>query len=79
MKKDLNKKKTSEKVHNDTNDEMLPEYDFTGARPNPYAGKNRIFVELSPEVAEVFKTSEEVNHTLRAIIITFPRTNKIDD
>jgi hypothetical protein len=77
MKKDSNKKKTSRKVQINQNEDMLPEYNFSGARPNPYAGEKRIFVELSPEVAEVFKTSEEVNHTLRAIITTFPRKNKI--
>jgi hypothetical protein len=66
MKKDSNKK-------NRINDDLLPEYDFSLARRNPYSSKNRVFVELTPEVAKVYKTSKEVNRTLKAIISTFPK------
>jgi hypothetical protein len=75
MKKGINNKKVATKIEIKNRDELLPEYNFKGARPNPYSGKKRVFIELSPEVAKVFKTAEEVNHTLRAIITTFPQKN----
>jgi hypothetical protein len=51
-------------------DEILPEYDFSRARPNKYAvryaqGSN--IVALEPDVAAVFQTEGEVNETLRAL------------
>ena len=51
-------------------DDILPEYDFSQARPNPYAqrytaGAN--VVELDPDVAAIFPSAEAVNHALRAL------------
>jgi hypothetical protein len=57
-------------------EDLLLEYNFRGAKPNPYAGKNRVFVELSPDVSKIFKSAKDVNQTLRAIIATHPKRRK---
>ncbi|HFB52074.1 MAG TPA: hypothetical protein ENJ48_00140 [Anaerolineae bacterium] len=59
-------------------DDLKPEYDFDyrQARKNRFAEKmagNTIAVVLDPDVAEVFKTPEDVNKVLRALISTMPR------
>ena len=51
-------------------DDILPEYDFSGGRPNPYAeryaaGEN--LVKLDPDVAGVFPDARAVNRALRAL------------
>jgi hypothetical protein len=56
-----------------TVDDMRPEYDFdySKARPNPYAARLRgdvVMVVLAPDVAPFFPTSESVNAALRATI-----------
>jgi hypothetical protein len=51
-------------------DEILPEYDFSRARPNKYAARYRkggIVVTLDPDVAAVFPGAEHVNAALRAL------------
>lgn len=51
-------------------DEILPEYDFSRARPNKYAARfagNSIAVVLDPDVAEMFPSAGEVNEALRAL------------
>ena len=55
-------------------DELRPEYrfDYSKARPNPYARRLRktsVSVVLDPEIAAVFPTSESVNKALRSLII----------
>ncbi|VFN06582.1 MAG: hypothetical protein BECKG1743D_GA0114223_112381 [Candidatus Kentron sp. G] len=52
-------------------DEMRPEYDFSsGARGKHFQayrqGSNVVFLE--PDIAEVFKDSESVNHALRLLL-----------
>ena len=50
--------------------EILPEYDFSRARPNKYASrykKGTLVVTLDAEVAQVFQNAKEVNETLRSI------------
>lgn len=65
--------------HSDTEqnslDDMLHEYnfDYSKARPNRFATSELITVTLEPDVAKVFKTSEEVNKALRAILSAVPR------
>ena len=54
-------------------DDMRPEYDFdySKARPNPYAARLRgdvVMVVLAADVAPFFPTSESVNVALRAVI-----------
>jgi len=58
-------------------DEMRDEYqfDYSKAKPNRFAGKigqDQLMIVLDPDVAAVFKTSESVNHVLRAIITSMP-------
>jgi hypothetical protein len=55
-------------------DEILPEYDFRDARPNPYARRyaesiteQAVLVTLDPDVAAVFPDSGAVNSALRAL------------
>ena len=53
-------------------DEILPEYDFSRARPNKYASrfaKDSIAVVLDPDVAAMFPSAGEVNEALRALAI----------
>ena len=59
-------------------DELLPEYnfDYSKARPNRFAipkDEKSVTVTLQPDVAKVFKTSEEVNKALRAILSAIPK------
>jgi hypothetical protein len=51
-------------------DEILPEYDFSDARPNKYAARyaaGSTVVVLEPDVATVFPSAGEVNEGLRAL------------
>jgi len=51
-------------------DEILPEYDFSRARPNKYASQyaaGSIVVVLEPDVAAVFPSAGEANEALRAL------------
>ena len=51
-------------------DEILPEYDFSRARPNKYASryaKGGVAVTLDPDVAAVFPGAREANEALRAL------------
>jgi len=55
-------------------DELRREYrfDYSKARPNPYARRMQtasVAVLLDPEVAAVFPTSESVNKALRSVIV----------
>ncbi len=59
-------------------DELLPEYnfDYSKASPNRFAmskDEDSITVTLEPDVAKIFKTSEEVNKALRAILSAIPQ------
>jgi len=50
--------------------EILPEYDFSRARPNKYAAryaKGSVVVTLDPDVAAVFPGAREANDALRAL------------
>ena len=55
-------------------DELQPEYrfDYSKARPNPYAARLKgkaVAVVLDAEVAAAFPTSKSVNTALRAVIV----------
>ncbi len=61
----------SQKVNLDTDEDLLPEYDFAhgvrGKHHDAYkAGTNVIFLE--PDLAKVFKDSASVNRVLRLIL-----------
>ena len=58
----------------DEPDELRPEYrfDYSKARPNPYAARLKgkaLAVVLDSEVAAAFPTSESVNSALRAVLV----------
>ncbi len=60
-------------------EDLLPEYnfDYSKARPNRFAvqaNETKITVTLESDVAKVFKTSEDVNKALRAILSAIPET-----
>ena len=69
-------------THNSENnqklqDDLLPEYnfDYSKAHPNRFVlqqDDNSLMVKLEPDVAKVFKTSEDVNKALRAILSAIP-------
>jgi hypothetical protein len=68
----------AEDIHNQEEHDLLPEYrfDYTKARPNRFAqgiAKGSLVVVLEPELAQVFKTSEQVKAILRAIADTMPQ------
>lgn len=76
MKKSPAKPKTVREV---ADDEILPEYDFSNARRNPYAqryaeGTNVIL--LDPDVARDFPDSASVNEALRALTAIIRRRKK---
>lgn len=62
----------------DLEEDLLPEYnfDYSQACPNRFAASTdkTITVKLEADVAEIFKTSEEVNKALRAIISAIPKS-----
>ena len=66
-------KKRSDKpnaVSEADDDEILPEYDFSKSRRNPYAArfsKGTSLVLLDPDVAKDFPDSASVNEALRAL------------
>ncbi len=68
-------------VHQNDNDEMRPEYDFShGVRGKHYeayrAGTNVVF--LDPDVAKAFADSASVNQALR-LLLQLARTNVSSD
>ena len=67
MKKGKGKKLAADRV---AADEILPEYDFSRARPNKYAshyGKGSVLVSLDPDLAAVFPSAGQANEALRAL------------
>ena len=51
-------------------DDILPEYDFSRARPNKYASRyaaGSIVIVLEPDVAAVFPSAGQANEALRAL------------
>ncbi|MGB5633692.1 MAG: hypothetical protein WBM86_13075 [Waterburya sp.] len=59
-------------------EDLLPEYnfDYSQAHRNRFAASTdkTITVKLEADVAEIFRTSEEVNKALRAIISAMPKS-----
>ena len=70
MKKPAGRKRSKPRATELADDEMRPEYDFSKARPNPYAARFHagvLVVALDPDVAEVFPDAASVNEALRAL------------
>lgn len=71
------KKHVHRKRQRGTTDEMRAEYrfDYSKAKPNRFANrmdKGAVAVLLDPDVASVFRSSEEVNTFLRSVITRMP-------
>ncbi len=67
---DRPRKKGTTRARRVNRDDILPEYDFSHAKRNPYAVRYTVaanVVELDPDVAAVFPNAEAVNHALRAL------------
>lgn len=69
----------SKAVRESDDDEMLPEYDFSNARKNPYAtrysqGTNLVLID--PDLAKDFPDSASVNEALRALSAIIRRRTK---
>ncbi|HEV8369931.1 MAG TPA: hypothetical protein VGQ39_18390 [Pyrinomonadaceae bacterium] len=76
MKKTLVRKKKPAKQ-----DTMSPEYrfDYSKSKPNRFAAKmsaDTVAVVLEPEVAAVFRSSEDVSALLRSIISAMPSSRR---
>ena len=70
-------KKTSENNSNKVH-EMAAEYrfDYRKAKPNRFAARMKdepLIVLIEPDVAKVFKSPEQVNKALRALISAMPK------
>ena len=61
----------NQETNNDSNQDMLDEYDFSGGLRGKYADRfprGSGVVLLDPDVAKVFTDSESVNQALRALV-----------
>ena len=63
--------------------EMAPEYrfDYRKAKPNRFAVHMKdepLIVLIEPDIAKVFKTPEQVNKALRALISAIPKEKVAD-
>lgn len=66
----MDKKRDPDIVAEAADGEILPEYDFSRARPNIYASryeKGSLVVTLDPDVAAVFASAGEANDALRPL------------
>lgn len=73
----MKEKNTKKSKNNDLDDELRPEYDFDYSKSikNPFAKilkEQENYVKLDADVKKVFKTSEQVNKALRAILSAYP-------
>ena len=69
--------KTGSKPAKVAEDDILPEYDFSRGRRNPYADRmaqDSVMVVLDPDVARIFPDASSVNDALRALARIAVRT-----
>jgi hypothetical protein len=69
-------KKGTKKIDDD---DMLPEYDFSGGVRGKYAARlaeENGYVKLDPAVIKYFKKSEDINRVLLAIIDSMANKRK---
>lgn len=77
----MKKENSDRETHRVDVDEILPEYDFSHARPNKYASRyspGSLVVVLEPDVAAAFPSAGAANEALRALagIIQKHRTRR---
>jgi hypothetical protein len=66
----MKNERTRAKVSKVDPDDILPEYDFSRAKPNKFASRyaaGSSVVVLEPDVAAMFPSAGEVNEALRAL------------
>jgi hypothetical protein len=71
MKKPAGKKQPTRRARSRSDEGIRPEYDFSNARPNPYAARfaaEVTVVTLDADVAEKFPDAASVNDALRALV-----------
>jgi hypothetical protein len=71
MSKKLGKKASTRRPAATAIEEMRPEYDFSKAKPNPYARRfetGATVVVLDPDVAQSFPDARSVNTALRDLV-----------
>ncbi len=63
------KKVSAKSVSRVDPDDILPEYDFSRGRRNPYSARmaGGHIIVLEPDVAEIFPDASSVNEALRAL------------
>jgi hypothetical protein len=59
------------------NDDLEAEYeiDYTTTKRNPYFNRDRVFIEIDKELADVYKNSENINNVLRAFANSFSKNS----
>ena len=71
------------KVKNEMDDELSPEYDLKSLRVRKVGperkGFGEHFIQLAPDVAEVFPNSESVNEALRFLIRVTRENNSLSE
>ena len=64
------RKRPNTRANRVAEDDVLPEYDFGAAQPNPYASRLEqpvFLVALDPDVARAFPDARSVNDALRSL------------
>ena len=75
------KKTNSRKNNGESENDMQDNYDFdySKSKPNRFASvlaEQEGYIKLQPDIQKIFKTSEQVNNALRAIIISYPKSKR---
>ena len=59
-------------------EEDIPEeIDFSDGLPNPFTKQKKVKIELAPDTAKFFSTSEDVNNALRVLIQSAKRIKSL--
>jgi uncharacterized protein (DUF4415 family) len=63
--------------NNEKEDDLLPEYniDYSKAVKNPYFKRDRVFIEVDKDVADLFQNTDNINDVLKAIAKSFPKSS----
>ena len=81
-KKEKDMKKNNNNKNHNLEDDELPDnidFDYSKSKPNRFApllAEQEGYIKLQPDIQKIFKTSEQVNNALRAIIIGYPTSKR---